>query len=345
MVVPSKNQQNELWIFLVITWWIGSLAAWIAAWMASTSSNANDSLLTASGILLFGVSAALRLPVVTSTQPTTSLEDHFVWLLTASANVNWLGYLCLSAQSYAAVLPAGVVGILVEYWLWNEMCRRDCLTGLRVFISAFSRNLVKNAISSDAIKVESPTVAIVNQPAVSSAAASSGTSNSATSISASLLSAFGQPLDFQESATAEERTESNLPDSASIQLDGDVEAKDSTVLRTSEEGIDPAGFRYMAGEVQVAWEESQRSQTVVLGFVPAFQGSPEVELELDCEDCSAQIQNCTPSGLRIQLKRSLGSNTLGSNTQLTNLSWYAKESNCGEPSDGESAESKPQTLA
>ncbi len=337
MVVPSKNQQNELWIFLVITWWIGSLVAWIATWTASTSSDANDSFLTASGILLFGVSAALRLPVVTSTQPTTSLEDHFVWLVTASANVNWLGYLCLSAQSYAAVLPAGLVGILIEYWLWNEMCRRDCLTGLRDFISAFSKNAVKNAISSgnDAIKVKNPTDVAVNQLAVSSVVASSGVISSVTSNSES---------------TAYERIECNLPDSASIQLDGGVEATDSTVLRTSEDGIDPAGFRYMAGEVQVAWEESQRSQTVVLGFVPAFQGSPEVELELDCEECSAQIQNCTPSGLRIQLKRSLGSNTPASNTpasnsQLTNLSWYAKESNCGEPSDGESAESKPQTLA
>ena len=337
MVVPSKNQQNELWIFLVITWWIGSLVAWIATWTASTSSDANDSFLTASGILLFGVSAALRLPVVTSTQPTTSLEDHFVWLVTASANVNWLGYLCLSAQSYAAVLPAGLVGILIEYWLWNEMCRRDCLTGLRDFISAFSKNLVKNAISSgnDAIKVENPTEVAANQLAVSSGVISSGVTSSVTSNSVS---------------NAEERTKSYLPDSASIQLDGGVEATDSTVLRTSEDGIDPAGFRYMTGEVQVAWEASQRSQTVVLGFVPAFQGSPEVELELDCEDCLAQIQNCTPSGLRIQLKRSLGSNTPASNTpasnsQLTNLSWYAKESNCGEASDGESAESKPQTLA
>lgn len=333
MVVPSKNQQNELWIFLVVTWWIGSLVAWIAVWTTSTTSTANDSLLTASGLLLFGVSAALRLPVVTTTQPTTSLEDHFVWLVTASANVNWLGYLCLSSQSYAAVLPAGVVGILVEYWLWSELCRRDCLAGLRGFISAFSTSLVKNAISSgnDALRVENPTEAVTNQLAVSSAAASTVKSESATSNFVS----------------------SNKTDSSSIQLDV-VEAAEGTVLRTTEDGIDLAGFRYMAGEVQVAWEESQRTQTVVLGFVPAFEGSPEVELELDCEECSAQIQNCTPNGLRIQLKRSLGSNTQGSSTpgshsQLTNLSWYAKESNCSESSngesDGDSAESKPQTLA
>lgn len=318
MVVPSKNKQNELWVFLVVTWWIGSLVAWIAAWAASTNSNANDSLLTASGLLLFGVSAALRLPVVTSTQPTTSLEDHFVWLVTASANVNWLGYLCLSAQSYAAVLPAGIVGIMCEYWLWNEMCRRDCLSSLRVFISAFGTNLVKNVISSGnggAIKVTTPTDVTANQLGISSVVTSSMT-------------------------TVEERIESNRNDPSSIQLDGGVKVTEGAVIRTSEDGIDPAGFRYMAGEIQVAWEESQRSQSVVLGFVPAFQGSPEVELELDGEECSAQIQNCTPSGLRIQLKR-----TLGSNSQLTNLSWYAKESNYGEPSDGESAESKPQTLA
>ncbi len=314
MVVPSKNQQNELWLFLVVTWWIGSLAAWIAAWTASTSSDANDSLLTASGLLFFGVSAALRLPVVTSTQPTTSLEDHFVWLVTASANVNWLGYLCLSAQSYAAVLPAGVVGIAVEFWLWNEMCRRDCLVGLRGFVSSINASLMKSSLIAgvhDANKLESESDGRLAQ------------------------------VDSSSHIEAEDL--------------GATANTDNAVLRTSEEGIDPAGFRYMAGEIQVAWEESQRSQTVVLGFVPAFQGSPEVELELDSEECSAQIQNCTPSGLRIQLKRSPGSNNQASNTQasstpgsnllLTNLSWYAKESNCGEPSDGESAESKPQTLA
>ena len=330
MVVPSKNQQNELWIFLVVTWWIGSLIAWIAAWTASESSSGNDSLLTASGLLMFGVSAALRLPVVTSTQPTTTLEDHFVWLVTASANVNWLGYLCLSSPSYVEVFPAGAVGIMVEYWLWNEMCRRDCLTGLRAIVSNFNSNLMKTDVltsGKDVIKVN-PTEATIILP----------TNSSVIDNSASLLLRPSQSLEV--TTAAGEKSETDQPDLDSELLEGGIEATDSTVRRTCEDGIDPAGFRYMAGEIQVIWEESQRAQTVLLGFVPAFHGSPEVELELDCEDCSAQIQNCTPGGLRIQLKRSPDSNS-----QLTNLSWYAKESNCGEPSDRESAESKPQTLA
>ncbi len=329
MVVPSKNQQNELWIFLVVTWWIGSLVAWIAAWTASTSSNANDSLLTASGLLLFGVSVALRLPVITSTQPTTSLEDHFACLVTASANVNWLGYLCLSSQSYVAVLPAAVVGLAVEFWLWNEMCRRDCLVGLRVFVSSINATLMKTSLiagAHDANKLDSG----------SNATAKQSSTNSVIESSTSLQ--LGNEPHLGNETVGESRTiQADLP--SHIEAEG-LNAKDSTVLRTSEEGIDPAGFRYMAGEIQIAWEDSQRSQTVVLGFVPAFQGSPEVELELDCEECSAQIQNCTPSGLRIQLKR-----VSGSNLPLTNLSWYAKESNFGEHPDGESAESKPQTLA
>jgi hypothetical protein len=282
----SQTQQREMWIYLAITWWIGSLTAWLIAWF-SPASQSNESMLTATSLLVFGVSACLRLPVLTVQTPTTSLEDHFVWLLAATANVNWLGYLSINVDSISAVIPAILIGVAIEWWLWNQAGRAGCLVWARRIFPI----LVLNKPGKPSAPNGSP--ALVNAANPEIALSTSADHSTTQSSGQPALSSMGNP----ESC-----------------LDRNV------VQRTLEDGIDPTGRRYLAGEVKLDWLVDQRTQTIVIGFVPAFTGNPEVEYEVNCDLCTAQIINCTPAGLRIQLKRNDASSELE-----TNMSWYARQ--------------------
>lgn len=246
----SPAQQRELWIYLSIAWWIGSVAAWLLAWCSPATVQPNHSVLTVTGLLVIIVSACLRLPVLTIQTPTRPIEDHFVWLLAASANVNWIGYLCLHAESLSVVIPSALIGMTVEWWLWNQAQRIDCLV--------WARPVGPN--QSGAKTMLPPPVEVA--------------------------------ATFQEC---------------------------NIVQRTLEDGTDATGRRYLAGEVALEWLPDQRNQTIVIGFVPAFTGDPEVELEVDCDQCTARVANCTPVGMRVQLKRTL------LNREPFHLSWYAKQ--------------------
>jgi hypothetical protein len=283
----SQTQQREMWIYLAITWWIGSLAAWLIAWFSTPASQSNESMLTATALLVFGVSACLRLPVLTVQTPTTSLEDHFVWLLAATANVNWLGYLSINIDSIPAVIPAILIGVAIEWWLWNQAGRADCLVWARRIFPI----LVLNKPGKPSATASSTALVNATHPEIAKS----------TSAEHSTTQAGGQPV----------LSSMGNPESC---LDRNV------VQRTLEDGIDPTGRRYLAGEVKLDWLADQRTQTIVIGFVPAFIGNPEVEYEVNCDLCTAQIINCTPAGLRIQLRRNDASSEL-----VTNMSWYARQ--------------------
>lgn len=289
--MSAQVQQRELWIYLAISWWIGSLSAWLIAWLSQLETQPSDSLLTASGLLVFGVAACLRLPVLTVQTPTSSLEDHFVWLLAASANVNWLGFLCLHANNLYAVIPAVLIGAILEFWLWNRAARSDCL--------AWTRTMSYLRLSTNSSSRENV------------AAASSGSQLPAGDIETKPCDNSGSDIRIPVGIAQ--------VDQAGTDRGG--------TQRTLEDGVDPSGRRYLAGDIKVEWLAEQRSQTLVIGFVPAFIGTPQVELELSSDQCSAQIINCTPVGLRVQLKRSAASAE-----PVCNLSWYAKQADAQESS-------------
>lgn len=325
-----NDQQNQLWIYLAICWWLGSLFAWLSTWLGVTDGVGElamaDSSLTFSGLLVVGASLALRLPVLTPQQKTSSMEDHFVWLLCLTANANWLGYLWLKSGSMTAMMPALAIGILAECWLWQQAVKVDCIRSLRRSLRSFRLNSLRYFSTGGTWNQANQ----VDQAAGDSVEAT-GKIGQETLLPPSTNEA---PPSTEQSLKVIEANEIELSES-----DG------STLSRTMEDGIDPTGRRYLAGEIFIQWQPDQRSQQIVVGFVPAFVGLPEVEFELDSSDCSAQIVNCTPVGLRFQLRRSQGSEEL-QNT----LSWYARAAD-GESSQStqasrlESAESQPQTLA
>lgn len=104
----------------------------------------------------------------------------------------------------------------------------------------------------------------------------------------------------------------------SYTLTADANLQFSEAVRHTEDGFDETGRRYMSGEVHVTWARSQKSDEIVIGFCPAFEGDPEVEFEVDQEDVSGRLVNCTPAGIRIALRRPVAEDRL----KLT-LSWYA----------------------
>jgi hypothetical protein len=277
----TQPQQREMWIYLAITWWIGSLAAWLMAWFADSTTQNDDSAITAAALLVLGVSACLRLPVLTVQTPTSSLEDHFVWLLAVSANINWIGFFGLQAETITSAVPALLVAISIEVWLLNEVRKTNCLVWARHEISrlaGFARNRfqVENQISSPPLEANSE---------------------------------IDQEL---EACCLEPKSE----------LGQEEDSAEQRVYRTIEDGIDPTGRRYLAGEINLDWLPNQQTQMVVVGFTPAFNGDPEVEIEVNCEFSSAQVVNRTPTGMRIQVKRT------SKDGERSNLSWYAKQVDC-----------------
>lgn len=325
-----RDQQNQLWIYLSICWWIGSLVAWISILFSESSPAVNDSTLTFSGILVFAVSAALRLPILTSKPETSSLEDHFVWLLCVTANVNWIGFLWLCSPNLSATLPAIGLGLLCEAWLWSEAERSNSIRWLRLQLGDI-RNRSWRIIAGAAIGTQSPLL----KSKTLSAPGSAGTSSSKTTNSTATTAIVPLPIRSLEKPCGSQSIAAD-PDGLAIDQANSASQGESEIVRTSEDGIDPSGRRYLAGEIVIQWQPDQRSHQIVISFVPAFAGVPEVEIELDSLDCMWQLQNCTPVGLRLQVRR-----PAGSEEAVTNLSWYARAASEG----AESPPSQPQSLA
>lgn len=123
--------QAGLWICMAGLWWLGSFLAWLGLYTqrrfmvdSDTGGDAASAsgLLTGGGIFILLVSATLRLPIVTTSTRTTPTQNSLVWLLCLGANVNWLGMLCLSAETLWPVLPLLCLALAGEYWLASQVC-------------------------------------------------------------------------------------------------------------------------------------------------------------------------------------------------------------------------------
>ncbi len=57
-----------------------------------------------------------------------------------------------------------------------------------------------------------------------------------------------------------------------------------------------------------------------MGFCPAFEGDPSVDFDHDADGVSLELVNCTPTGMRMAIRRR--------NTELPlvfELQWYAAQ--------------------
>ncbi|MFO0942120.1 MAG: hypothetical protein U0930_15385 [Pirellulales bacterium] len=321
-----NDQQNQLWIYLAICWWIGSLFAWMSSWIDGELNPMLDSSLTFSALLVVSASLALRLPVLTPQPKTSSMEDHFVWILCLTANVNWFGYFGLKCSAFSAITPAIVIGVLAEIWLWSQAAKNDCVGSFRCWArEALQKSVRYFSIGFSPLK---DSRSEVQTDAV----------DTSQEESSPLNAGFVKPPVSNEAACADEDSTPALSSLQQSVLEDETQM--NQVRSTMEDGVDPTGRRYLAGEIVIQWQPDQRTQYLVVGFVPAFTGLPEVDFELDSLDCSAQVVNCTPVGLRFQLRRSQA----GSQSEGV-LSWYAREAESGQEGSPNSAESQPQTLA
>lgn len=97
------------------------------------------------------------------------------------------------------------------------------------------------------------------------------------------------------------------------------------VSRTTEDGVDEQGNRYMSGEIRTQWNPDQKTQTVVVGFTPAFRLEPDVEFEMDSSEYSVRLVHCSQAGMRLNVKRLASSRAESSEANGTTLVWYAAE--------------------
>lgn len=106
-------------------------------------------------------------------------------------------------------------------------------------------------------------------------------------------------------------------------------------------GTDEGGNRFTAGEIFVHFSESDRARQVVIGFQPAFSSTPDVEIESEDGNVTAEVQNCTPSGMRLicKLDRAAAANT------STVIAFYVTESLASQPAGTQQAVGGPARTA
>ncbi len=102
------------------------------------------------------------------------------------------------------------------------------------------------------------------------------------------------------------------------------------IVRSSEDGIDEDGNRYLSGQIHTRWQLGQKAQTIIIGFTPAFRSKPFVDIEVDSPEFSVRCVNCTQTGIRLNIKRGVRSDSSGNGSLLENqvvatLVWYAAE--------------------
>lgn len=107
----------------------------------------------------------------------------------------------------------------------------------------------------------------------------------------------------------------------------------SSVQRSTVQGLDEQGRRYLSGTVNVSLAAEQSTQTLSIAFSPPFAGEPEVDFEcerdFECEgqgddgdgdDVSAYLIHSTPAGMRLGVRRKSCSRAVD-----FSLQWYAAE--------------------
>lgn len=271
------SQPNILWVGMSAVWWLGSLVSWMVAYLQPEMAAANRLLLEenslsgssalATGILIVLISATLRLPAITVSAGTSPQQNLLVGLLGAGANVNWLGMLCLRSELLGYVLLPIGLAVAVEYSLWF-LGRRG---GTMIWPDWSQLFQSKGSADSPQVRAADTAQWRSKDASVDCSAPSND------------ISSIEEPTDQAR---------------RSGQADGE------RLSRTMMDQIDADGQRLLTGEIFLDWQQGQKSQILVVGFVPAFTSIPFVELEAECSQTTVRCLNCTQSGLRVELKRS-----------------------------------------
>lgn len=296
-----------MWVALAGLWACSGVFAWLMSLFAFGASPLAGDTVTALAALVTGVGIALRVPILTEAcerdrQQPNELVDHVVLLLCYAANINWLGHLLLRSGSVFEALPAVLLLLSAELWMHHQFFSNRCLSWLKL---AWWSGKQRTAQA----------LAHVRPPGTSSA----------RSTAASKPEVPQAP----PSKTAND-TPSSEPTSQAESKAVHPHLSGSANTRHCSEGRDEQGRRYMTGQLVLHFASGQSTQEIVIGFCPAFDGAPQVDVEASDGDVELRQTACSPQGLRLVARR------LRAETPLdASLEWYAFQA------DGDSAQREP----
>ena len=110
-------------------------------------------------------------------------------------------------------------------------------------------------------------------------------------------------------------------------VEGNRVDSDEQIQRRMVDGIDEQGRRYLSGEIRIAMEAGQTTESIVVSFTPAFSGAPEVDFDCETEGVDVHLVNLSPAGMRLGIRRSTGTDPID-----FSLPWYAAEVELGDVS-------------
>lgn len=285
----TDYQQHASWLCLTTIWAVCGLVACVTEFSADGGSGDAE---TSSSVLLLCacaatvVTAVLRLPILAS-PPKTSVEaDHLAWLLSCLAQINWLGFFVLRADSAFEIVPLVLAFAVGDGWFYDRARAAAALPWLWQGVAHAQAWLWQ--LGGEAKPVVGAEVNAFTPTAESQA----------------LTSLPAQP-----------------PETA-VALDADSAGR---ILRRTVEGTDEQGRRYLSGEIELALGPEASSQVVLIAFLPAFIGAPEVDFECAADEIEMQLINCTPQGMRLNVRR-----TASGEPEIISLQWYAVEVELGE---------------
>ncbi len=272
-------------LLLAIVW---ALLA-ILVWSFAVINHPQVSNISSPTVLLAGfglVAANLALQRLTSSYPRAStpcvgdkstsklneleetLAPWLTWCFGCAAALHWLGFLVIQVHSIVGSIVLVLLVIIFEIWLVTEFLLRR--TDWRSRLIGWYVQLIDRSRNLR--------------------------DGSTNNYQASVL-----PEETQVAAA-----DSDVPDCS--ECDDQTNECTPTVcgneLRATSLGIDPEGRTFHAGWVKLTLSAGQKTETVIIGFCPAIVGEVEIELECEPMEFDATVAQQTPSGMRVEIRRS-----------------------------------------
>ena len=284
------------WLAILAFWCLSGILAWCST-ITSVAAPANPSSLTLLAILVLALTALLRWPLLTpasAEDAETPTSLHAAWWMSTVGLINWLGALvmrCESAGSALVLLSLALGSELVFY----QALPRNRLPWITASLQAIRASLYRWLAQDRAERPLPDTPLQTNET--------------------------NEESPSEEPAGSPAMAEPSGPLPAFAAESSDEIAPPEQFTRKCTDQLTAEGQRYMSGEILIQLEPQQQSETIVIGFCPAFEIPPTIELECEAEEeLRAKVINCTTTGMRIAVRRSRSQQALE-----CLLAWYALE--------------------
>ncbi len=265
-----------------LAWFVSGLIAWLTSVIIGPWDLAGDDLAMIA-VFVAGIRAtAFKVSgPLAGDAATSQYSAAGVIALSVAGTVNWCGWSVLASGFATSAIPAIIIFAVAECWILAEPLSRE---------SGHAQKAIRAWLG-----IASHPGQLVVQPESDRLSAPDRCQLAPNSLDA--LAHAGPGSDGYDEATSE------------------------AIARASTDGVDANGNRYIAGEIRTFIPENALLADVSLVFHPRFNGTPDLEMEVDVESVDARTTLLTSHGARIQLKRPTGE---VANLPVT-IEWYASE--------------------